>query len=165
MQQDCYGQREENTGQWLLASTEFRTWTAAALTNATLFCPGLLGTGKTLMASMSIEHLRWRHRNYTTGIAFFYCNYKKHHEQRLGDLIASLFKQLCAQCPEISRQVAAFFQHHERIGSRPAVSELSEMLYSAVSGFDRVFIVVDALDECESSYWTAVIAMDGNGSG
>ncbi len=107
---------------------------------------------------MVIEHLRSRHRDSTTGIAFFYCNYKKHHEQKLGDLVAILLKQLCAQCRDIPRQVAALFHHHKRNGSRPAVSELAEALCSAVSGFDRVFIVVDALDECESSYWTAVIA-------
>ena len=39
-------------------------------------------------------------------------------------------------------------KHHARYGTRPSLNETARLLRLQVDTFDRVFIVIDALDEC-----------------
>jgi hypothetical protein len=156
VQRDCYVQREGMTGQWLLHSAEFCSWMATA--NATLFCPGIPGAGKTIMASIVINHIQSLCHYKATGLSFFYCNYKKRQEQRVSDVIAVLLKQLCAQCPCIPEVVTSLFDHHMRKRTRPAEDELSKALLSVAGAFNRVFVVIDALDEFDTNYWSTMLA-------
>ena len=51
----------------------------------------------------------------------------------------------------IPEDVRKLYDSHKRSDTRPHDAELSERLGSIVSLFSRVYIVVDALDECDES--------------
>ncbi|KAK7415745.1 hypothetical protein QQX98_005658 [Neonectria punicea] len=90
-QSDVFDRREPKTGQWLLDSPEYEAWLGGCKT--TLFCKGIPGTGKTILASIAIDHLQKR-RTRDVGIAYIYCGLIPQTEQTAKALIASLVKQL-----------------------------------------------------------------------
>ncbi len=47
--------------------------------------------------------------------------------------------------------MAALYKHHEEKRTRPLLDELCKALQSVTMAYSRVFIVVDALDECQAS--------------
>src|ERR1700733_3943383 len=57
-QNDFIARRQEGTGQWLLDSGEYQTWLQSA--KKTLFCPGIPGAGKTILAAIAIDNLTAR---------------------------------------------------------------------------------------------------------
>ena len=147
---DYLRRRQPGTGQWLLNSKEYQTWLEAW--QQTLFCPGMPGAGKTILASTVIddlEHKFWDDR--TSAIAYVYCNFKRKDEQKIEDLIASLLKQLAQVRPSLPVAIQQLYDRHAPKRTRPTLEELSQALHSVVSEHSRVFIVVDALDECQTS--------------
>ena len=56
-QSDLINRRQEGTGLWLLNSVEFQEWVDRP--KSTLFCPGIPGSGKSMMAAIVIDHL-WK---------------------------------------------------------------------------------------------------------
>lgn len=51
------------------------------------------------------------------------------------------------QSATLSNDVKSCYEHHARYGTRPSINETANLLRSQVENFDKVFIVVDALDE------------------
>jgi NACHT domain len=95
-QNDFISRRQKGTGQWLLDSDEFLEWLNQ--NRQTMFCPGIPGipgAGKTILASVVIDHLFNRYRSdHTIGITYIYFNFRRQHEQKPEDLLSSLLKQL-----------------------------------------------------------------------
>ncbi|KAK8080213.1 hypothetical protein PG997_008031 [Apiospora hydei] len=146
---DYLRRRQPGTGQWLLDSEEYRTWLGT--THQTLFCPGMPGAGKTILASTIIDNLEHRFRDdRTSAIAYVYCNFKRKDEQKIEDLIASLLKQLAQVRPSLPVAIQQLRDRHAPKRTRPTLDEMSQALRSVVSEHSRVFIVVDALDECQT---------------
>jgi Cdc6-like AAA superfamily ATPase len=149
-QSDFISRRQKGTGQWLLDSGEFRRWFNEG--KQTLFCPGIPGAGKTIMTSIVVDYLNTKFENDTcVGIAFLYCNFRRQQEQKPTDLLMSLLKQLVQGRPSVPKSVKELYERHKDKRTRPLFDEISEILYSVVSSYSRVFIIVDALDECKVS--------------
>lgn len=147
---DYLRRQQPGTGKWLLDSKEYRTWLGTA--QQTLFCSGMPGAGKTILTSTVIadlEHRFWDDR--TSAIAYVYCNFKRKDEQNVEDLIANILKQLAQARPSLPVAIRQLHDRHTPIRTRPTLEELSQALHSVVSEHSRVFIVVDALDECQTS--------------
>ena len=54
-QHDIVIRRQEGTEQWFVDSPEFKRWLQGS--DKTLFCPGIPGAGKTMMAAITIDHI------------------------------------------------------------------------------------------------------------
>ena len=80
-------------------------------------------------------------------IAYIYCNYKEQN-QTVINLIASLLQQLVQGQSVVSDDIIAAYKRHSHKQTRPSLAEYSELLQSEVRRFSKVFIVIDALDEC-----------------
>src|SRR6266536_6378666 len=92
-QSDFISRRQEGTGEWLLNSDEFQAWLNTS--KQTLFCPGMPGAGKTIIASIVVDHVCTRfQKDPSIGIAYIYCNFRQQHDQKPEDILASLLKQL-----------------------------------------------------------------------
>ncbi|KAK4243339.1 hypothetical protein C7999DRAFT_44830 [Corynascus novoguineensis] len=88
----------------------------------TLFCPGIPGAGKTILTSIVVEDLRIRFRDdVNVGITYIYCNFRRQADQKVEYLLSTL------------------------------IIHLSQDQSSLPDQFLRVFIVIDALDECQLS--------------
>jgi nucleoside phosphorylase len=149
-QTDCIRRRQPGTGQWLLDSPEFQTWLKTV--KQTLFCPGIPGAGKTILTSVVIDDLITRFYNDpSVGIAFVYCNFRRQHEQKAEDLLASLLKQLTQGQSSLPDGIKSLYDKHKDMRTQPLFDELSRTLYIVAAMYSRVFIIVDALDECQES--------------
>ncbi|CAH0029964.1 unnamed protein product [Clonostachys rhizophaga] len=148
-QNDHFRQRQENTGQWFINSSEFRNWIEAI--GQTLFCPGIPGAGKTIMVSAVIDHLKTRFsEDESAGISFIYFNFRRQ-GQKVQDLFSSLLMQLSRGRPALPDSLQTLYRKHQTKCTRPRIDEILETFQSIISTYAKVFIVVDALDEYQSS--------------
>ncbi|KAI9367927.1 hypothetical protein BJX61DRAFT_261714 [Aspergillus egyptiacus] len=73
---DCIRRRQPGTSEWILSTVEFDNWIKTP--KETLFCHGIPGAGKTVTASVVIEHLDAQYgRDGNTAIAYIYFNFKE----------------------------------------------------------------------------------------
>jgi hypothetical protein len=149
-QSDYIGRRQPGTGQWLLDSEEYQVWLNT--NRQTLFCPGIPGGGKTIATAIIIADLWERFQSDANiGIAYLYCNFRRHDEQNLKDLLSSLLKQLVLEQESVPDIVKSLYESHRTHRTRPSFQEISTALQVVTSIYSRVFIIIDALDECQVS--------------
>jgi hypothetical protein len=150
-QHDFVSRRQAGTGQWLLESVQFQAWLEAD--QQTLFCPGIPGAGKTILASIVVDELTTRFSNDpTVGIAYIYCNFRRQDKQKIDDLLASLLKQLAESQRSLPGTVKELYDQHKTKRTRPSLDEISRSLNAVTTLYSRVFIIIDALDECQASH-------------
>jgi hypothetical protein len=77
-----------------------------------------------------------------------YCNYKEQIAQTVSNLIASLLRQLVQDRSVISDDIKMFYERHQYRGTSPTLDEYTHVFNSEIGTYSKVFIVVDALDEC-----------------
>lgn len=82
----------------------------------------------------------------TTGIAFAYCNYKE--PQEPATYIATFIKQLCRAKEVLPKELESLFDSCHRNAKELNYTELQQIFTTVVKSFDKVFIILDALDEC-----------------
>jgi Cdc6-like AAA superfamily ATPase len=149
-QRDLISRRQAGTGQWLLESAQFQSWLEAD--KQTLFCPGIPGAGKTILTSIVVEELTIRFSNYpNVGTAYIYCSFRHQEEQKIDNLLASLLKQLAESQPSLPATVKELYNRHKTKRTRPSINEISRCLQAVATLYSRVFIIIDALDECPAS--------------
>ncbi|KAL9610579.1 MAG: hypothetical protein Q9167_004730 [Letrouitia subvulpina] len=148
-QEDLFSRSIEGTGEWFLKSAQFEDWLNSA--GGTLWCPGIPGAGKTTLTSIAVEYIRETHKDRLDsriGVACIYCNYKEQHVQSPLNLIASVWMQLVQSKDIISDKVKNIYEGYFDKGTRPNLKKVLEILQEEVQKYERVFVLVDALDEC-----------------
>ncbi|RYP10462.1 hypothetical protein DL764_000645 [Monosporascus ibericus] len=143
---DLIARRQEGTGVWFLNSPEFAGWIHGS--KQTLFCPGIPGAGKTMVAAIAIDHLLRTMQSNTIGVAYIYCNYKAQADQTTTSLLAAILKQLAQARPCAAEPVARLHNQHADRRTRPSLEEIISALRSVLTIYSSVYVVVDALDEC-----------------
>jgi hypothetical protein len=145
-QRDFFATRQEGTGEWLLTSEEFQKWLAT--NKSILYCPGIPGSGKTIISAIVVNHLLTSYRDEPSiGIAYVYCNYGQQQEQTLENILLLLLKQLLQRQLSMPATVQQLYKSHLLDRSHPTVDELKRSLQSMLQSHSRTFIIIDALDE------------------
>lgn len=148
-QNDFINRRQIGTGKWFIDSTEYQEWLRTA--KQTLFCPGIPGGGKTILTATVIEDLGKLFENDSSvGIGYVYFHFRRQYEHNARDVLSSLLKQLAQKRTVLPESVKKLYEKHKEKQTRPTREEIIETLHSAVKLYSRVFIVVDALDECDA---------------
>ncbi|CAI7663068.1 uncharacterized protein N7487_010618 [Penicillium crustosum] len=156
-QSDLLARRQEGTGQWLLASGQYTHWLRTP--RATLLCPGMPGAGKTICSAILVDDLTMRFEDKPdVGIAYIYCNFNRQDEQKAQDLLLSLLKQLSQKRKSTPDAVKDLYKRYKTTSKRPRFDEISKALHTVISSYSRVFIVIDALDECEHTCRVRVLS-------
>ncbi|KAK3896805.1 hypothetical protein C8A05DRAFT_48313 [Staphylotrichum tortipilum] len=140
----------EGTGAWLVEENKaFRSWESGPSSLLWLYGKDpAAGSGKTILSSSIINHLRERHSSDPmTALTYFYFSFSDNKKQAVDGMLASLLKQLCSRRPTLPSSVEGLLSFKER-GERPDSRTLEHALTAAMSGFSAVHIVIDALDEC-----------------
>jgi Cdc6-like AAA superfamily ATPase len=149
-------ERQEGTGQWFLTASEMIRWKNEA--KATLFCPGIPGAGKTIVAAIAIDHLLESVQSDSHGVAYIYCNYKAQQQQDLLSLLAAFLKQLVQGQLSTIEHVEQLHQRHAQHGTKPSLEDICDTLEHVLSHYLTVYIVIDALDECQDSTRRQLVA-------
>lgn len=147
---DILKRRQPGTGQWFLDSATYEAWISS--NKQTLFCPGIPGAGKTILTAAVIDDITARFLDdRSVGIAYVYCDFRRQSEQSVEDLIASLLKQLSQCRPSLPDVVRSLYDRHSHRRTRPEFDEISTTFRFVAAMYSRVFIIIDALDECQTS--------------
>ncbi|KAJ7772269.1 hypothetical protein B0H16DRAFT_167196 [Mycena metata] len=144
--------QQAGTGRWLLAEPRFQDWKASA--GRTLWCPGIPGAGKTVLTSMVVDHFAAAEcENNTIGVACVYLNHKEADNHTPSRLLAGLWRQLVLD-RDIGSLAAKLYSQHQEKRTFPSLEEVVDVLRSSLDVFSRVYVIVDALDECpEAQRW------------
>jgi Cdc6-like AAA superfamily ATPase len=115
------------------------------------FCPGIPGAGKTILTSVVVNDLQSRFQGGVhIGIAYLYYNFRQQANQNAEHLLSSLIRQLSQEQSSLPECLRTLYAKHKG-RTRPSLDELSKVLQAVANLFSRIFIVVDALDECQLS--------------
>ncbi|KAF2629421.1 hypothetical protein BU25DRAFT_389615 [Macroventuria anomochaeta] len=148
-QSDIIKRRQEGTGQWFLDAPETARWLNTAM--ATLFCPGIPGAGKTMIAAIAIDYLLDTVQSDSCGVVYVYCNYKAQEEQDASSLLAAILKQLVQGQLSTVNHIERLHQKHASRGTKPSLDEIYNALQNVFACYASVHIVIDALDECQNA--------------
>ncbi|KAJ7026032.1 hypothetical protein C8F04DRAFT_879243, partial [Mycena alexandri] len=91
-QADISQMRTKGTGKWLRADPIFEKWESGS--GSTLWCRGIPGAGKTVLASMVVDYLGTQFTGKNIGVACIYLNHKEVGSQTPSRLLAGLWRQL-----------------------------------------------------------------------
>ncbi|KAJ7291119.1 ankyrin repeat-containing domain protein [Mycena rebaudengoi] len=145
-QETIFGRRQAGTGEWLLEHDRFKRWETGS--GGILWGRGAPGAGKTVLASIVVNHLDKSYADDNIGVACIYLNHKETHAQTTSNLLAGVWQQLVS-----GKQIAStslvhqLFQKHSEKGTKPELAQIHELVRLAITEWSRVYIVVDALDE------------------
>ncbi|KAI5842108.1 hypothetical protein DFP73DRAFT_608354 [Morchella snyderi] len=147
------GKRERDTGAWLALTPEFQGWVKEGSNFNILWGSGIPGAGKTFLTSRVIDdlnHIASRSPDHI-GIAFVYFNYKERAQQTPGLVLCSLIHQLSSQLPTIPASLESSYhylvQRNQTLSADAATAR--KVLIEILNLFKRVFLLFDALDECD----------------
>lgn len=91
----------------------------------------------------------------STPTIYFYCHYGETERQTTLSIIGTLLKQLSMRCNTMDLPMISIFDNNMSLNLK--TSEVS--FTTALSRFEKVFIVVDALDECSEEERKSVIML------
>jgi len=104
------------------------------------------------LRSLVVDHLRDDISHHNAVVAYIYCNYREHEEQSAEKMIATLLKQLAISGPEIPQAVAELHQKFGQQKRQPLQQDFEHTFLLTCEYYDRIFIIIDALDECDATH-------------
>ncbi|KAH6623387.1 hypothetical protein F5144DRAFT_359637 [Chaetomium tenue] len=143
---------QPGTGAWFLNHPTFKRWVNGT-SGAILWCPGIPGAGKTILASLIIDNLEREHSSSDTLCTYVYCNYAKRQDQTAVALLSSVLQQVLqhSTAGTLPAEVESLYQLHKKHGTRPTLAQITDTLRALTAKFSVFRVVVDALDECAES--------------
>lgn len=143
------GTHKKGTSLWILETDEFQNW----LNNSKqrLLCQGMPGAGKTIMTSVVVDHLTKKFKGDSDiGMAYIYCTFKQpKSEQTTKNLLSSILKQLAGGRETFPATTRSLYEHHKAKQTHASQEELIADLKTVIELYSSVFIIIDALDECD----------------
>ena len=82
------------------------------------------------------------------GIACVYCEYKQQQQQTACNLVASIWRQLCQHRDTLPDVAQALYNDNPQNRVKLSLGKVEEITVEAIHQYSKVFVVVDALDEC-----------------
>ena len=138
--------RHSGTGGWLIKGRVFANWLSQK--NSFLWLSGFAGFGKSVLCSTAIEHCLGRKgSNAKTAIAFFYFTFRDDTKRDELAMLKALILQLSNQLVDFSTDLVRLRESYRTI--IPPSVVLKAHLQRLIQNFDHVYVLLDALDECD----------------
>ena len=100
--------------------------------------------------SIVVDYLTNNYAGEDTKIVYLYCDYKDQAVQTAANLIACLVRQVIGYPKVLPQQLEEMHKELQHQKRRPSFDELRKLLIALCKEYDRVYVIVDALDECEA---------------
>ncbi|TLS27284.1 hypothetical protein PpBr36_05524 [Pyricularia pennisetigena] len=136
--------RHPGTGEWFLASDQFLQWKQGVRRH--MWLHGMPGCGKTVLATTILDHVAALKDSIT--ISFFF-DFNDRGLQTLGGMLRSLLFQLhdtLAGLNNSNKELARLFD--KLTGAPVSAATFFTCLKAMASGPRKIYIILDALDEC-----------------
>lgn len=109
-----------------------------------------VGAGKTILSSTIIDHLEVKCSSKRFACLYVYFDHGEKHQQTYEKLLADLLCQLVRLRDRVTPEAEEIYNSWIAKGIPPGPEDFLRMIKSEISTFNRVFIVIDALDECSN---------------
>ncbi|KAM0435547.1 hypothetical protein ACHAQK_008108 [Fusarium lateritium] len=147
----CRELRHEATGSWLTSDdSTFSEWIDGV--NSKLWLSGIPGSGKTILCGLVIETVLAQSDD-STAVCYAFCDYKNPDSCLPENIIAALAVQLGLQGEEAFDALEEYYDmlHPEdKLPMQPKLDDLIELVECMAEVYEKVFVIVDGLDECGS---------------
>ncbi|OTA83135.1 hypothetical protein M434DRAFT_183549 [Hypoxylon sp. CO27-5] len=143
------------TGNWILKKRLVRTWLDLETeAGPIMWLAGIPGAGKTILASAIIEEA---HRQPNAQVIFFYCKDGHQNRNNFLSIARSLLHQLSYNDEHLTAYInVEISKSGDSTLKRPGLAK--KLLKIALINKDKVFIVVDGLDECAKGQKKEVVS-------
>ncbi|RXW18605.1 hypothetical protein EST38_g7250 [Candolleomyces aberdarensis] len=143
---DALEKRTPGTGLWFTQTNEYHLWTRNNV--KVLWGTGMPGAGKTILSALIVDHLQKEFSSQKrVPVIFAYCRYTEKYPT--SQFLAAWIRQLLEYDPVTLRHISEAFAIHQRQDTWPSEAELHELLSTICTGFKKVYIVLDGLDEAQ----------------
>ena len=88
-----------------------------------------------------------------------YFDYQEQENETLENTIASLLQQVVSALPKVPTGVTALYQKFGKQKQSPTLRELVHALSLSCREYEVVYIIIDALDECESKCRAGLLSL------
>ncbi|KAL8754352.1 MAG: hypothetical protein Q9184_005138 [Pyrenodesmia sp. 2 TL-2023] len=109
--------------------------------------PRLEGTGEW---SLVVDDLRDMASSGLATVAHVYLDYRDREHQSLEQMVASILHQVASAQPKLPTAVTDLYETFGKRAKTPNLQDLVQALRSATRDQAQVFLVIDALDECDA---------------
>lgn len=145
------GKRIPGSCEWLLKRDEFQSWIVDDDKLHVLWLLGAPGIGKTMISSYIAEVLQKNEESPSGIFVFYFCNDRNDDRRTTPAIVRGLVVQLLRQQPGLFQAISEDYRRHGK-----SIAENLSALFVALRRLlrrteARVYILIDALDECEGS--------------
>ncbi|KAF8347174.1 hypothetical protein F5887DRAFT_49123 [Amanita rubescens] len=135
-------------GEWLLRHEAYTMWKEETSLTRLLWIKGVPGAGKSVLSSVIIDDLR-KIQNPRLAVAFFYCELQDPLKRDPTNVLSNLLAQLLRK---VSRGKPAVTNLLKQCPNPQSVHDfdLTELILEFAREFDKTFVVIDAVDECDN---------------
>ncbi|KAJ7125981.1 hypothetical protein C8R44DRAFT_618022 [Mycena epipterygia] len=135
------------TGDWFINHPEFQRWISGHV--SLLWCPGKPGVGKTILLSRVVDHLQKSFLRPGVGVICIFFDYNQSSLQTAAGIMGSILRQIIIDSPSIPESVKSLHTLFSSGQACPSgLSDLVSALKAQLQLYSRVYLVIDALDEC-----------------
>lgn len=136
--------RHPGTGMWFIQGPHFSRWITQP--SVFLWLHGFAGCGKTVLCSTAVEYAyRQRGRESHIGVACFYFTFNDESKQDASAMLRALILQLADQLADGHSVLQHLYDAYK--SSTPPPLTFLDYLRQLIKKFDRVYLLIDALDE------------------
>jgi len=178
---DIISKRQGSTGEWLFEEQHFQAWITGNC--RTLFCTGMPGAGKTVLAAIAVDHIQKIFSDANVAVICIYYNRQEdvtdhlrstpelrqedvtNNLQSTANLLGSVIRQLAEN--RITdwtciRELRRNFRNRQRA---TLAEEYVTLFKTKLEPYEKIFFVIDGLDECDSYTRQEVLErLDGIGT-
>ena len=148
--------RSVDTGIWFLKSQMFSNWKISP--GSLLWLYGIPGCGKSVLSSTIIEAINSHSSSESDwAVLYFFFDFNDEKKQQTDKMVQSLTVQLSSQNISVPQSLLSLYKSCANGERQPAYHSLVNTLHEMLAGFNRTYIVLDALDECEK--WPFLLSL------
>ncbi|KAI0416777.1 ankyrin [Xylaria grammica] len=134
------------TGSWFLNNPQVRGWSNGR--TRALWCHGIPGAGKTVLATALFQSLLERHAHENVAVLIAYCSFDDANTHSPSNIVSSFLRQLVEKRGQMSEVIRKLYiEHSQGREQRPSPERLVTAMSKELESFDKTFIIVDGLDE------------------
>ncbi|KAI9861085.1 MAG: hypothetical protein M1813_005514 [Trichoglossum hirsutum] len=170
--------RYPGTGSWLTETAQFKEWRIEGRSTC-LWCYGIPGSGKTVLASSLIDTLSMDATgkditiqsttsqdiiesgitSQDTAIAYYYCDFSDLQSLEIRNILGTIIRELLENVAipdDLEQRIEQLYRH----GTRTAIDdELISVLCTVIKCFSEVYICIDGIDECGKDEQITILSM------
>ncbi len=103
-----------------------------------------------LPRSLVIDHIFGRGLEKNKAMAYFYFDYRDQDQQKPISFVKSILRQVAAHRAGIPQPLMSFHERFKRNLAECSMTDLLKVFREVCATLDKVYVVLDALDECRS---------------